>query len=473
MMRSAIAILALCVSSSLFAAGHDLPASPTTSDQNLPVVTGNGAGFTAAWTESTHERAVMSLGVSGSGEPAGAGSAIGVRPAGSMAIAHSPFETLVVFHDGNVSAVRLSPSGAVLNTILLWSGSAFQSLEVAVAWNGSRYFVIWSDSHQLTGAFISPGGSSTQPRAFLTEPDFSKQLTHPEVAWNGQHFIVVAGEKLTPDCSCPPPTTSQIRVMRVSADGDAVDASPVIISGSHRRAHIASSGSESLITLDGPGGVSAIIARDGSALTLDAETPLFAWYLNISSVVAWNGSTYIVAWRYESAYGFLTGPGWLGAAQVTRAGLPFDYRVTAARSGFGLTTYVCIAANEAGNTALVTQEFAEGSTYIRARLYLASELAPMPPPPPAPTNVVSFVFGPYARIDWQATGADNGFVIEFSPDSGKQWTASYALPADARSATVTGTLGALYRIRALGPGGSSEGTITRIVSSERRRAERP
>jgi hypothetical protein len=469
------AVLALfLVPLSLFAAGHDLTSSPPQSDQQLPVVTGNGAGFTAAWTDLTYPRAVMSRGVSGSGEPLAA-LAISERPASSMAIAHSPFDTLVVINDGNVSAVRLTPSGIPLNTILLWSGDAFQSSrEVAVAWNGSRYFVIWSYFNQLIGAFISPGGSSTQPRAFLTEPD-SSRLLPPDVAWDGQHFVVVVGEKPSVSCSCPPPDTIQFRVMRVSAGGDAIDASPLVITGDHLRAHVASSGSESLITLDGAGGVSSIIAHDGSALTLDAETPLFSWYANIASAVAWNGLTYTVAWRYLSGYdlSFAAGPGWLVAAQVTRAGLAFDYRATAASAHFSLNPHVRAAANEAGTTALVTEEFAESSRYGRARLYLVSELPPMPAPPPAPANMVSFLSGPYARIDWEASGAENGFVVEFTRDSGKQWTFVSVLPADARSATVTGTPDALYRIRALGPGGSSEGTMIKIVSSQRRRAERP
>ena len=38
---------------SLFAAGHDV--STTAARQSLPVVTGNGAGFTSAWLEQSDQ----------------------------------------------------------------------------------------------------------------------------------------------------------------------------------------------------------------------------------------------------------------------------------------------------------------------------------------------------------------------------------------------------------------------------------
>jgi len=47
-MRSSVLILTTLIASSLFAAGHDLATAPPTANQLLPVVTGNGAGFTAA-----------------------------------------------------------------------------------------------------------------------------------------------------------------------------------------------------------------------------------------------------------------------------------------------------------------------------------------------------------------------------------------------------------------------------------------
>jgi hypothetical protein len=253
--------------------------------------------------------------------------------------------------------------------------------------------------------------------------------------------------------------------MRVSADGDAIDSAPLTISGTHVRAHVASSGAESLIALDGYGQLSTITVHDESGLTLDAETPLFRWFSSVSSAVSWDGATYTVGWRYAGAN---TGPSWLGAAHVTRSGSPLDYRFVATGGAVWLGR-PSIAVNEAGITAFASSEAAGPSSLARARLYLASELAPMPAPPPAPRNVVSYFGGHTARIDWQSE-TSAGFVLEWSPDFGTTWYWYNVISGDARTISVGAHVGNLFRVRALGPGGMSEGTMTSIGSPQRRHA---
>jgi len=101
-----------------------------------------------------------------------------------MAIAHSPSDALVVWTaaDGNLFAERLSPSGMPLSTTLVTFGNDYLS-DVAVAWNGSRYFVVWSNSVQLLGAFVATDGSSTPPRAFFNEPFFGQQPHRRSSQW--------------------------------------------------------------------------------------------------------------------------------------------------------------------------------------------------------------------------------------------------------------------------------------------------
>jgi hypothetical protein len=486
MSRTALSLLFVLFSFSLLAAGHDLTTSPPTANQILPVVTGNGSGFTAAWIEPVQGHNTIGWRVaSAAGEPIeGAGGALDqTYYVQSMAIAHSPSETLIVWiTNANVYAERLSPSGAPLNTIAVTPGNAYAS-DVAVAWNGSRYFVVWSNGYQLIGSLIAPDGSSTPPRPFFGElpvigqPAPANFELAPDVAWDGRNFIIVFGEAPNIPCVlsvCPPPSPSlgHFRVMRVSADGDAIDSSPLTINGTHLRAHVASSGAESLIALDGAGEVSSIVARDESRLTLDAETPLFPWYLDVSSAVAWDGTTYTVGWRYLGAD---TGPSWLGAAHVTQLGVPFDYRVTASGGAlpFGSTTTwgrPSIAVNEAGITAFAISEAAGASSLARARLYLASELTPMPAAPSAPRNAVSYFSGNTARIDWQDGETPAGFVVEWSWDFGKTWGLYKSIAGDARTTTVGAHVGDQFRIRAFGPGGLSGGTITSIGSGPRRRA---
>ena len=466
---------------SLFAAGHDLTTVPPVANQLYPVVTGNGSGFTTAWMESAISRnAVVSSVVSAGGEPIeGAGDAIDQQSVRSVAIAHSPSETLVVWiADQNVFAERLSPSGTPLNTVALTSGKTYPSY-VAVAWNGSRYFVVWSNQFQLLSAFVAPDGSATPPHALFSEPSINAQSppaelpVAPDVAWDGQHFIVVFADLPNLICStlCPTPNPDQFRVMRVSADGDAIDSSPLVITGAHLRAHVASSGAESLITLDSFGQVSTILAHDEGGLTVEAETTVFRWVSDISSAVVWDGSAYTVGWRYVGDY---AGPSWMGAVHVTPSGLPFDYRFaeTGGALPYGGTVFwgrPSTAVNEAGITAFAISEAPASSSFIRARLYLASELVPMPAPPPAPGNVVSYLSGNTARIDWQSETAA-GFAVEWSWDSGKSWSVYTTVSGDARTTTVYARPGIQFRVRALGPGGMSEGAVTSIGSPQRRHA---
>jgi hypothetical protein len=467
-------ILTTLFSSPLFAAGHDLTTSPPTTSQLSPVVTGNGAGFTAAWIESVQSRnTIVSQVASADGEPvAGTGASIDQSYVQSMSIAHSPSETLVVWvADNNVFAERLSPSGIPINTVVLTS-KTFPG-DVAVAWNGSRYFVVWSNGYQLLGAFIAPDGSSTPPRWFFGEPLVTGHAPanlelEPDVAWDGQHFIVVFGEAPLIPCvvTCPSPSPDHFRVMRVSADGDAIDSSPLTIGGTHVRAHVASSGAESLIVLDSYSQLSTVTAHDDGGLTLDAEIPLFRWFSYVSSAVAWDGAAYTVGWRYVGAN---TGPSWLGAAHVTRSGSPLDYHFVAT-GGAAWSGRPSIAVNEAGITAFAISEAAGPSSPARARLYLASELAPMPDPPPAPRNVVSYFGGSTARIDWQQSGKPDAFVLESSFNFGTTWYTYNVISGDARTINVNAHAGNLFRLRAVGPGGMSEGTITSIGSMHRQRA---
>jgi len=461
----------------LLAAGHDLSPSPPARHQILPVVTGNGSGFMAAWLElapPSHEL-VLTQAVNANGEPiAGAGTSSDQPPVYSIAIAHSPSGALAVWTaNDKVLAELLSPSGESLTTTLLTSGNGYPS-DIAVAWNGDRYFVIWSTATQLLGAFVGADGSSTTPRAVFSEPSVTGQgpeelALAPAVAWDGQHFIVVFAERPNIICSilCPIPDPDRFRVMRVSADGEAVDPSPLVISGTHLRAHIASSGAESLIALDSRSGVSTIVVHnDQRGLTLDAEALLFQWVSDIGSDVVWDGATYTAGWRYAGG-----DASWIGAAHLARSGLPFDYRFVTAgtlRAPWGRPS---IAVSDSGVTAFAVSEGTAASSFDRARLYLASELAPMPPPPPAPRNVVSYFGGIAARIDWQSDPVD-GFVIEWSRDFGKHWSFYQMVPGNARTTTVYASVGNQFRVRAFGPGGVSEGTVTSIGSLQRSRAAR-
>jgi hypothetical protein len=259
--------------------------------------------------------------------------------------------------------------------------------------------------------------------------------------------------------------------MRVSATGDAIDAVPVRIAGVHISAHVASSGTESLIALDaGLDTTTMIVREEGGALQLGPEVPIFHWFYSLPSDVTWDGAAYDVGWRYPATS---TMPGWLGVSRISRSGSLIGSFFTAA-AGAPDSLFPpagpSIATNDAGEFALVTSDAMSPSSVARAHLYLMSEFAPRPATPPAPRNAVSYLGGSKARIEWQSDGGADGFLLEESLDFGLHWFRVDALAPEVRTVTVPATVGNQFRVSAFGPGGLSAGTITSIGSAQRHRA---
>lgn len=449
--------------------------------QLLPAVAGNGAGFTTAWMDfSKDSQSAVAGRVTAMGEPLdGTGINLGEigQPGTSPAIAHGPSGELMVWSaNGHLVAARLTPFGTTLDAtpivIAPLSFAAFATY--SVTWNGSRFFVVWTDgTQQLFGAFVGPDGIATQPRGLNIQIPTTTLPTDPDVAWDGRQFLVVYGEFAPVPCveGCIQ-QADKIRLLRVSADGIAIDTNPVQIPGFHVRAHVASSGAESLIALDTNQDTSAMIVRDdGGLLQLGPEIPLFQWVSSFGSDVAWTGSLYVVAWRYE----FLpTRAGWIGVSRISQSGVPFGslFSPTAgpAESGTPLSK-VSVAANDAGEAAVVLSEMAPPTYVARARLYLMSEMAPMPAAPEAPRNVVVYRAGPMIVISWQIDGPRDGFFIEASGNSGKNWV-PIAVTGDVRMTTSGLPASYLFRVRTIGPGGLSEPATAAAGSNERRRAAR-
>src|SRR4051812_38238497 len=101
---------------SLFAAGHDV--STTAARQSLPVVTGNGAGFTSAWLEQSDQvRSIVAGRLSHGGDPLdGPGIAIDQKTTFSLAIAHSSSESLIVWTMNFSLFARVCPRSACAST---------------------------------------------------------------------------------------------------------------------------------------------------------------------------------------------------------------------------------------------------------------------------------------------------------------------------------------------------------------------
>jgi hypothetical protein len=461
---------------SLAAAGHDV--STTAARQSQPVVTGNGAGFTAAWLEEAGQlRSVVAGRVNHDGDPLdGDGISLDQKPAFSVAIAHSSSESLIVWPaNGGLSAARLTLSSVQLDAVPLVITKDPASLP-AVAWNGGRYFVVWSSGFQLLGAFVGTDGVVTAPKTFFNQPASDQnQLFAPDVSWDGKQFVVVFGEAPPggpPPCTCAS-FSDHIRVMRVSVTGDAIDAVPVRIPGVHGSAHVASSGTESLIALDAGADTTTMIVREGAnGLQLSPEVPIFHWFYGLSSDVTWDGAVYDVGWRYPIT---TASAGWLGVTRISRSGSVIG-TLFAEAAGPPESLFPpagpSIAANDGGEFGLVTSDTTSPSSLSKVHLYLTSEFAPMPAAPMPPQNIVSYFTGSKALIEWTSAGEADGFLLEESIDFGQHWFRVDVLAPAVRTVTVPASVGNQFRVSAFGPGGLSGASITSIGSAQRHRASR-
>jgi hypothetical protein len=488
-MRKLLIFLSLALFSSPLLAGRDVsairyatvdatgiatrPTVPLASPvrQLAPALTGNGAGFTEAWLEQeSGSKRIVAGRINLAGEPLdGTGIILDSHASSAPVIAQGSSEELIVWiGNGRLLATRLSPFSGVLDaTPIDIAPLPFGSYDVV--WNGSQFFVVWTDGTKFSGAFVAPDGAVTSPRdlGVQSSSDIASAL---DVAWDGRQYILVYAEAAQPNCTCIA-FPDDVRVMRISAAGAAVDPVPVRIAGANFSAHVASSGSESLIVLDRTGGTSSVVVREeGGTLHLDSVVPLFDFPFGPRSEVAWDGSSYVVAIRYTSS---ATDPGWLAAIQVSRSGTPLRTVITssAGPSDFSLQTAPSVATDVAGGTAFAISEVAPPTYEARARLYLLSQFSTMPPPPPAPRNAVSYFGGTTARIDWQSDGGASGFVLERSVDFGKSWFVAATTAADARTINVNASVGDQFRVQAIGPGGVSDGPITSVGSMFRRRAQ--
>jgi len=475
------AILAADVNANGISPRTPVPIAVTPVRQLFPVVAGNGAGFTAAWLDwsaDTHNAAAGRVTPRGEALD-GPGINLGETgpPGTPLAIAHGPSGELIVWTaNGHLVAGRLTPFGVALDAtpIVIASLPFPSSVTCSVAWNGSRFFVVWTDGTRLIGSFVGSDGVATPPRVIGIQLPPNTFPIEPDVAWDGRQFIVVYGEVPPHVCveGCIPQAVD-IRVLRVSADGIAIDTDPVRIPGFHAHAHVASSGTESLIALDSNTDTSAMIVREQNfLLQLGPEIPLFHWLNTFGSDVTWTGSLYVVAWRYE----FLqTQPGWIGVSRISQQGVPFGSLYTPAagpaENASPLST-PSVASNDAGEAAVVISEMAPPTYVARGRLYLMSELAPMPVAPRPPRNAVMERTGAKITMSWQSDGPNDGFFIEASSDSGRNWFPAAVTAGEGITILSGYPASYLFRVRAIGPGGLSEPAAATVVIVDRRRAVR-
>jgi hypothetical protein len=82
--------------------------------------------------------------------------------------------------------VRLDATGALRDLPPFTIGASMWEGRAAVATDGQRYLVVWSNGPDLAAAFVSPGASPQAGAPFIID----RQATTPVVAYDGHDFVV-------------------------------------------------------------------------------------------------------------------------------------------------------------------------------------------------------------------------------------------------------------------------------------------
>jgi len=248
---------------------------------------------------------------------------------------------------------------------------AQNALQPSVAFGGERFLVTWGVFGQsiLAGAMVGSDGSVDMARGLTPAPPvpFGEDFQgRPTIAWNGRHFLIVS---------------SNGRMLRASPLGAPIDAHTIGLPVNGSDSTIACSDQECVVSFLGSDAagypvIRTAVVHDDAALRVDPPKIVTNRYYGVSyAAIAFDGASYILAWR--------SGASLLGVARISRGGEPYALATTGSVTAFpqdSSSTYwsypaspPAIAANSAGDTAIVTTELNPVWMIDRARFYLASE----------------------------------------------------------------------------------------------------
>ena|GEM_PF-1683716 len=358
------------------AATYDLVA--TAVRQFNQVVASDGVDFFASWTETTSTTASLIAGrVTRSGVPLdGAGRLIAeaaTPPTYSFApaVAFGGGVYLVVFEADLHRAMgqRFARDGTPIDPAPFVI--AQNALQPSVAFGGGRFLVTWGVFGQsiLAGAMVGSDGSVDTARGLTPAPPvpFGEDFQgRPTIAWNGRHFLIVS---------------SNGRMLRASPLGAPIDAHTIGLPVNGSDSTIACSDQECVVSFLGSDAagypvIRTAVVHDDATLRVDPPKIVTNRYYGVSyAAIAFDGASYVLAWR--------SGASLLGVARISRGGEPYALATTGSVTAFpqdSSSTYwsypaspPAIAANSAGDTAIVTTELNPVWMIDRARFYLASE----------------------------------------------------------------------------------------------------
>jgi len=449
----------------------------TAARQEQPVIASDGVDYVSAWMEHDGPDVMAKIGrVTRTGIPLdGPGIALPVptKSVSNVSIARGAGgdALVVVSAPEGTWAFRWSRAVGLLDTAPISLDARGTQYGSAVAWNGVSYLVVWVDgySYGLAGRFV--GGDGRAGAKVIIPMTIDKQefveARNPAVAWDGRQFLISIPTAYEYPCPslCGPPTAEEIRLVRLSAEGSLLDKTPYRVLNTSS-ARVATSGNEFLLLTSYFDSFSAVVVH-ASASGLSVSEPVLPTVFSIAPDVTWDGTYYDIPW-----------PGAGGWFHLWR----LDRRGNLAQKLFAAVSHShapSVTANDAGEVAIGIAEEAPPSGLSRARIYFGTELESVQPVLTVPTNAVSHIASPpgaysgltccYATVTWD--GDAPGFVVEEA--SPPYWYLLQRLPGDVHEATVYTKVGAVIRIRAVGPDDiTPDGAITTIRSEPRTRTVR-
>lgn len=238
--------------------GAGFPIFVAAEDQSNPDLAHDGTNYLVVWQDVDGEN-IVGARVDGMGtvlDTAG----ISICTAGngqySAAVAFDGANYLVVWwdyrktwDDADIYGARVSPGGTVLDPAGIPIGTAAgDQRRPAVAFDGTRYLVVWGDKRdgigfKIYGARVNPDGTVLDPAGIPICTDSGMQYS-PAVAFDGINFLVAFFESSSGE---------NIFGVRVSPDGTVLDASKIDIStagGSQDHPAMAFDGSRLLVVWD-------------------------------------------------------------------------------------------------------------------------------------------------------------------------------------------------------------------------------
>ncbi len=416
--------------------------------QTQPALADAGSHILAAWSDTFAADALLATSaLTHGGEPLFRGTVAHGQLA-SRELPSNGSEVLLLSHHDvayrqrKVQATFVNPGGAPLaGTIFLGDTAADWSPTAAATWIDDRWLVAWASPGWpgVTVAVLRDHRVALKRTHEVRTPlpqRHYRMLTHLALARNTSTTLLVWTEELRPSCSTLPPCGPSLHrtyAARLTPDGDFIDATPLALPSGEHSLSVATSGEEFMVLAEATATV-----IDASGRRVLRSTDVFGW--KAAGDVAWNGSAYVVALRYQLARWYLS------HTLLDRRG-----NILGATRGIETLPAENLEPPSIAGPVIALQE-GDWTTGARAVVYDESQLAPLPPPPPHPVPRFVLEEDGWFEITWDPVPGAELYVVTPLGDLG-WWNRVQVVTLEWPLRTYAAT--SSVRVTAVGPGGTS------------------